>query len=435
MAINIEPQGTADFDWEALQLDGYNHVERSELGDRYEKTLTSIMEKEVIQGTVVLINKKEVIINIGYKSEGVVAANEFRYNPELKAGDVVDVYVDCLEDKTGQLIVSHRTARMHSAWIRVNDVLRTGEIITGFVKCRTKGGLIVDVFGIEAFLPGSQIDVKPIRDYDIYVGKNMEFKVVKINEEFRNVVVSHKALIEAELEEQKKQIISGLEKGQVLEGVVKNITSYGVFIDLGGVDGLIHITDLSWGRVTHPEEMLELDQKINVVILDFDDDKKRIALGLKQLQPHPWDSLDTNLNVGDKVTGKVVVMADYGAFIEIAAGVEGLIHVSEMSWSQHLRSAQDFLKIGDSVEAVVLTLDRDERKMSLGIKQLMPDPWNDIEIKYAVGTRHTAKVRNFTNFGAWRARSNLHRRNFKFGDCKIFRIVLLQNLIGLNLLF
>ena len=401
MAKHIEPQGTADFDWEALQLDGYNLVERSELGDRYEKTLTSIMEKEVIQGTVVLINKKEVIINIGYKSEGVVAANEFRYNPELKAGDVVDVYVDCLEDKTGQLVVSHRTARMHSAWIRVNDVLRTGEIITGYVKCRTKGGLIVDVFGIEAFLPGSQIDVKPIRDYDIYVGKNMEFKVVKINEEFRNVVVSHKALIEAELEEQKKQIISGLEKGQVLEGVVKNITSYGVFIDLGGVDGLIHITDLSWGRVTHPEEMLELDQKINVVILDFDDDKKRIALGLKQLQPHPWDSLNTELKVGDKVTGKVVVMADYGAFIEIAAGVEGLIHVSEMSWSQHLRSAQDFLKIGDSVEAVVLTLDREERKMSLGIKQLMPDPWNDIEIKYAVGTRHSAKVRNFTNFGVF----------------------------------
>ena len=401
MAKHIEPQGSADFDWEALQLDGYNQVERSELGDRYENTLTSITEKEVIQGTVVMLNKKEVIINIGYKSEGVVAANEFRYNPDLKAGDVVDIYVDCLEDKTGQLIVSHRTARMHSAWIRVNDVLRTGEIITGFVKCRTKGGLIVDVFGIEAFLPGSQIDVKPIRDYDIYVGKNMEFKVVKINEEFRNVVVSHKALIEAELEEQKKQIISGLEKGQVLEGVVKNITSYGVFIDLGGVDGLIHITDLSWGRVTHPEEMLELDQKINVVILDFDDDKKRIALGLKQLQPHPWDSLDTTLNVGDKVTGKVVVMADYGAFIEIAAGVEGLIHVSEMSWSQHLRSAQDFLKIGDNVEAVVLTLDREERKMSLGIKQLMPDPWNDIEIKYAVGTRHTAKVRNFTNFGVF----------------------------------
>ena len=401
MAETINPQGTADFDWEALQLDGYNQIQRSELSDRYEKTLTSINEREVIQGTVVLITKKEVIINIGYKSEGVVAANEFRYNADLKIGDLVDVYVECREDKTGQLVVSHKTARMHSAWLRVNDVLRTGEIITGYVKCRTKGGLIVDVFGIEAFLPGSQIDVKPIRDYDVYVGKNMEFKVVKINEEFRNVVVSHKALIEAELEEQKKQIISGLEKGQVLEGIVKNITSYGVFIDLGGVDGLIHITDLSWGRVSHPEEMLELDQKINVVILDFDDDKKRIALGLKQLQPHPWDSLDTNLNVGDKVSGKVVVMADYGAFIELATGVEGLIHVSEMSWSQHLRSAQDFMSIGDTVEAVILTLDREDRKMSLGIKQSMPDPWNDIETKYAVASKHSAKVRNFTNFGVF----------------------------------
>jgi len=401
MAETINPQGTADFDWEALQLDGYNQIQRSEMSDRYEKTLTSINEREVIQGTVVLITKKEVIINIGYKSEGVVAANEFRYNADLKIGDLVDVYVECREDKTGQLVVSHKTARMHSAWLRVNDVLRTGEIITGYVKCRTKGGLIVDVFGIEAFLPGSQIDVKPIRDYDVYVGKNMEFKVVKINEEFRNVVVSHKALIEAELEEQKKQIISGLEKGQVLEGIVKNITSYGVFIDLGGVDGLIHITDLSWGRVSHPEEMLELDQKINVVILDFDDDKKRIALGLKQLQPHPWDSLDINLNVGDKVSGKVVVMADYGAFIELATGVEGLIHVSEMSWSQHLRSAQDFMSIGDTVEAVILTLDREDRKMSLGIKQSMPDPWNDIESKYAVGSKHSAKVRNFTNFGVF----------------------------------
>ena len=401
MAKNTTTQGSADFDWEALTLDGYTQIERSEMSDRYEKTLTSINEKEVIQGTVVLITKKEVIVNIGYKSEGVIAANEFRYNQDLKVGDSVDIYVECQEDKTGQLVVSHRTARMHSAWLRVNDVLRTGEIITGFVKCRTKGGLIVDVFGIEAFLPGSQIDVKPIRDYDIYVGKNMEFKVVKINEEFRNVVVSHKALIEAEIEEQKKQIISKLEKGQVLEGIVKNITSYGVFIDLGGVDGLIHITDLSWGRVTHPEEMLELDQKINVVILDFDDEKKRIALGLKQLQPHPWDSLDTALNVGDKVAGKVVVMADYGAFIEIAAGVEGLIHVSEMSWSQHLRSAQDFMKIGDAVEAVLLTLDREERKMSLGIKQLMPDPWNAIETKYAVQSKHSAKVRNFTNFGVF----------------------------------
>lgn len=397
----IASHGSADFDWEALSLDGYTQIQRSELSDKYEKTLTSINEKEVIQGTVEMITKKEVIVNIGYKSEGVVAANEFRYNPDLKVGDTVDVYVEVQEDKTGQLIVSHRTARMHSAWIRVNDVLRSSEIITGYVKCRTKGGLIVDVFGIEAFLPGSQIDVKPIRDYDVYVGKNMEFKVVKINEEFRNVVVSHKALIEAEIEEQKKQIISGLEKGQVLEGVVKNITSYGVFIDLGGVDGLIHITDLSWGRVNHPEELLELDQKINVVILDFDDDKKRIALGLKQLQPHPWDSLDVNLNVGDKVSGKVVVMADYGAFIEIAAGVEGLIHVSEMSWSQHLRSAQDFMKIGDTVEAVILTLDRDERKMSLGIKQLMPDPWSEIESKYAVDSKHTAKVRNFTNFGVF----------------------------------
>jgi len=402
MAENtVNTAGTADFDWEALQLDGYTRVQRSEMSDRYEKTLTSINEKEVIQGTVVLITKKEVIINIGYKSEGVVAANEFRYNSELKIGDVVDVYVECREDKTGQLIVSHKTARMHSAWIRVNDVLRTGEIITGYVKCRTKGGLIVDVFGIEAFLPGSQIDVKPIRDYDVYVGKNMEFKVVKINEEFRNVVVSHKALIEAELEEQKKQIISGLEKGQILEGIVKNITSYGVFIDLGGVDGLIHITDLSWGRVTHPEEMLELDQKINVVILDFDDEKKRIALGLKQLQPHPWDSLDGNISIGDKLSGKVVVIADYGAFVEIAPGVEGLIHVSEMSWSQHLRSAQDFMAVGDTVESVVLTLDREDKKMSLGIKQLMPDPWNAIEVKYAVGSKHSAKVRNFTNFGVF----------------------------------
>jgi len=397
----VPSQGNADFDWEALSLDGYTQIERSEMSDKYEKTLTSINEKEVIQGVVEVITKKEVIINIGYKSEGVVQANEFRYNPDLTVGDTVDVYVETQEDKTGQLVVSHKTARMHSAWIRVNDVLRTGEIITGFVKCRTKGGLIVDVFGIEAFLPGSQIDVKPIRDYDVYVGKNMEFKVVKINEEFRNVVVSHKALIEAEIEEQKKLIISGLEKGQVLEGIVKNITTYGVFIDLGGVDGLIHITDLSWGRVNHPEELLELDSKINVVILDFDDDKKRIALGLKQLQPHPWDSLDTNLNVGDKASGKVVVLADYGAFVEIAAGVEGLIHVSEMSWSQHLRSAQDFLKVGDTVESVILTLDREERKMSLGIKQLMPDPWNGIEDRYPVDSKHAAKVRNFTNFGVF----------------------------------
>ncbi len=401
MAENTRTQGTADFDWDSLQMDGYSKAQRSEYSDIYENTLSSINEKEVIEGTIVALNKKEVVINIGYKSEGVVPTSEFRYNPDLKVGDTVDVYVETQEDKFGQLVISHRTARMHKAWIRVNEVLRTGEVITGFVKCRTKGGLIVDVFGIEAFLPGSQIDVKPIRDYDIYVGKNMEFKVVKINQEFRNVVVSHKALIEAELEEQKKTIISGLEKGQVLEGTVKNITSYGVFIDLGGVDGLIHITDLSWGRVTHPEEIVELDQKLNVVILDFDDDKKRIALGLKQLQPHPWDALDPNLNVGDKVEGKVVVMADYGAFVEIAPGVEGLIHVSEMSWSQHLRSAQDFMNVGDAVEAVILTLDREERKMSLGIKQLMPDPWAEIEEKYAVGTKHKAKVRNFTNFGVF----------------------------------
>jgi len=398
---NLTGQGIADFDWDALAHDGYTQVQRSEYADKYEATLSSINEKEVIEGTVVVLTKREAVINVGYKSEGVVPISEFRYNPDLKVGDTVDVYVECQEDKAGQLIISHKTARMHKAWIRVNDVLRSGEVITGFVKCRTKGGLIVDVFGIEAFLPGSQIDVKPIRDYDVYVGKNMEFKVVKINQEFRNVVVSHKALIEAELEEQKKQIISGLEKGQVLEGTVKNITTYGVFIDLGGVDGLIHITDLSWGRVNHPEEIVELDQKLNVVILDFDDDKKRIALGLKQLQAHPWDALDANVSVGDKVSGKVVVLADYGAFVEIAPGVEGLIHVSEMSWSQHLRTAQDFMNVGDTVEAVVLTLDREERKMSLGIKQLMPDPWMDIEGRYSVGSKHNAKVRNFTNFGVF----------------------------------
>ena len=399
MAKNTSTQGAADFDWEALTLDGYTQIERSEMSDRYEKTLTSINEKEVIQGTVVLITKKEVIVNIGYKSEGVIAANEFRYNQDLKVGDSVDIYVECQEDKTGQLVVSHRTARMHSAWLRVNDVLRTGEIITGFVKCRTKGGMIVDVFGIEAFLPGSQIDVKPIRDYDVYVNKNMEFKVVKINHEFKNVVVSHKALIEADIEVQKKEIIGQLQKGQVLEGVVKNITSYGVFIDLGGVDGLIHITDLSWSRINHPSEVLELDQKLNVVILDFDDEKTRIQLGLKQLNAHPWDALNAELNVGDKVSGKVVVIADYGAFIEVAEGVEGLIHVSEMSWSTHLRSAQDFVKVGDIVEGVILTLDRDDRKMSLGIKQLTQDPWTDITAKYPVGSKHTGIVRNFTNFG------------------------------------
>lgn len=401
MAKNEVKQGTADFDWDALALDGYTQAQRSELSQKYEDTLSTITEKEVIKGTVVALNKKEVVVNIGSKSEGVIPTSEFRYNPDLKVGDEVDVYVETQEDKYGQLVVSHKIARMHTAWNRVNEVLKTGEVITGYVKCRTKGGLIVDVFGLEAFLPGSQIDVKPIRDYDIYVGKNMEFKVVKINEEFKNVVVSHKALIEAELEEQKKQIISGLEKGQVLEGTVKNITSYGVFIDLGGVDGLIHITDLSWGRVNHPEEIVQLDQKLNVVILDFDDEKKRIALGLKQLEAHPWDSLSADINVGDKVKGKVVVLADYGAFVEIAPGVEGLIHVSEMSWSQHLRSAQDFLNVGDEVEAVVLTLDREERKMSLGIKQLMPDPWDAIEAKYAVGTRHNSKVRNFTNFGVF----------------------------------
>jgi len=390
-----------EFDWYAYENDGHSPAEIAELNQIYDGTLNSIQEKEVIDGKVIMLTTKEVVVNVNYKSEGVIAINEFRYNPDLKVGDTVEVFVEQLEDKYGQLVLSHRTARTHRAWQRVNEVLKTGEIITGFVKCRTKGGLIVDVFGIEAFLPGSQIDVKPIRDYDQYVGKNMEFKVVKINHEFKNVVVSHKALIEAELEEQKKQIIGGLEKGQVLEGTVKNITSYGVFIDLGGVDGLIHITDLSWGRVNHPEEIVSLDEKINVVILDFDDNKKRIALGLKQLQPHPWDALNESVNVGDKVKGKVVVIADYGAFIEIAPGVEGLIHVSEMSWSQHLRTAQDFMKVGDEVEAEVLTLDREERKMSLGIKQLMPDPWADIETKYPVESKHKATVRNFTNFGVF----------------------------------
>ncbi|MGB1102027.1 MAG: 30S ribosomal protein S1 [Crocinitomicaceae bacterium] len=390
-----------EFDWYAYENDGHTPAEIAELNEIYDGTLNSIQEKEVIDGKVIMMTSKEVVVNVNYKSEGVIAINEFRYNPDLKVGDTVEVFVEQLEDTYGQLVLSHRTARTHRAWQRVNEVLKTGEIITGFVKCRTKGGLIVDVFGIEAFLPGSQIDVKPIRDYDQYVGKNMEFKVVKINHEFKNVVVSHKALIEAELEEQKKQIIGGLEKGQVLEGTVKNITSYGVFIDLGGVDGLIHITDLSWGRVNHPEEIVTLDEKINVVILDFDDNKKRIALGLKQLQAHPWDALNESVNVGDKVKGKVVVIADYGAFIEIAPGVEGLIHVSEMSWSQHLRTAQDFMKVGDEVEAVVLTLDREERKMSLGIKQLMPDPWADIETKYPVDSKHKATVRNFTNFGVF----------------------------------
>ncbi len=392
-----------DFDWDnfGMQEDVSVDSERVKFENLYNETLSTIAESEVIDGTVISMNKREVVINIGFKSEGVVSLNEFRYNPELTIGDTVEVYVESQEDKKGQLVLSHKQARAMRSWDRVNAALDQDEIIKGYIKCRTKGGMIVDVFGIEAFLPGSQIDVKPIRDYDAYVSKTMEFKVVKINHEFKNVVVSHKALIEAELEQQKKEIIAKLEKGQVLEGTVKNITSYGVFIDLGGVDGLIHITDLSWGRVNHPEEILQLDQKLNVVILDFDDDKKRIALGLKQLTPHPWDSLDEKLAVGDKVKGKVVVMADYGAFVEIAAGVEGLIHVSEMSWSQHLRSAQEFLKVGDEVEAVILTLDREERKMSLGMKQLKTDPWEKIEEKYTVGTKHNAKVRNFTNFGVF----------------------------------
>jgi len=390
------------FDWDAFEKgEVFGTMSKAELEVAYDNTLNTVKDKDVVEGTVISMNKREVVVNIGFKSDGIVSLNEFRYNPDLKIGDSVEVYVENQEDKKGQLILSHKKARATRSWDRVNSALENSEIIKGFVKCRTKGGMIVDVFGIEAFLPGSQIDVKPIRDYDVFVGKTMEFKVVKINQEFKNVVVSHKALIEAELEQQKKEIIAKLEKGQVLEGTVKNITSYGVFIDLGGVDGLVHITDLSWGRVSDPKEVVELDQKINVVILDFDDEKKRIALGLKQLTPHPWDALSADLNVGDKVKGRVVVMADYGAFIEIAPGVEGLIHVSEMSWSQHLRSAQDFMKVGDQVEAVILTLDRDERKMSLGIKQLKEDPWSNIETKYAVGSKHTAKVRNFTNFGVF----------------------------------
>ncbi len=398
-----EESSDTDFDWNAYSdnQDVYDQDQRKEYEKLYDDTLSTIAANEVVEGTVISMNKREVVINIGFKSEGVVSLNEFRYNPDLKNGDKVEVYVENQEDKKGQLVLSHKKARALKSWDRVNAALEGNEIINGYIKCRTKGGMIVDVFGIEAFLPGSQIDVKPIRDYDVYVGKTMEFKVVKINHEFKNVVVSHKALIEAELEQQKKEIIAKLEKGQILEGTVKNITSYGVFIDLGGVDGLIHITDLSWGRVNHPEEIVQLDQKLQVVILDFDDEKKRIALGLKQLSPHPWDSLDANLDIGNKVKGKVVVMADYGAFVEIAPGVEGLIHVSEMSWSQHLRSAQEFLKVGDEVEAVILTLDREERKMSLGIKQLKTDPWENIEEKYAVGTKHTAKVRNFTNFGVF----------------------------------
>ena len=391
-----------NFDWNAFENEaGLYDQPKEQIAEQYGKSLSNIAVGETVEGTVTEINKREVIVNIGYKSEGVIPASEFRYNSELKVGDKVEVYVESVEDKGGQLVLSHKKARQLKSWDRVNEALEKDEIIKGYVKCRTKGGMIVDVFGIEAFLPGSQIDVKPIRDYDMYVDKTMEFKVVKINQEFRNVVVSHKVLIEAELEAQKQIIMSKLEKGQILEGTVKNITSYGVFIDLGGVDGLIHITDLSWGRVNHPEEIVSLDQKLKVVILDFDENKKRIALGLKQLVPHPWEALDPNLKVGDKVKGKVVVMADYGAFVEIAPGVEGLIHVSEMSWSQHLRSAQDFLKVGDEVEAVILTLDREERKMSLGIKQLTADPWENIEQKYPVGSKCTAKVRNFTNFGVF----------------------------------
>ncbi|MDE5961577.1 30S ribosomal protein S1 [uncultured Duncaniella sp.] len=402
MTEEVKNSPIADFDWEAY-ANGETKGEktREELTKTYDESLNTVRDKDVIEGTIIALNKREAVVNIGYKSDGIIPMSEFRYNPDIKVGDTVEVFIENQEDKKGQLILSHRKARAARSWDRINEALEKDEVIKGYIKCRTKGGMIVDVFGIEAFLPGSQIDVKPIRDYDIFVGKTMEFKVVKINQEFKNVVVSHKALIEAELEQQKREIIAKLEKGQVLEGSVKNITSYGVFIDLGGVDGLIHITDLSWGRVSHPEEVVQLDQKLNVVILDFDDEKKRIALGLKQLQPHPWDALDANLKVGDKVKGRVVVMADYGAFVEIAPGVEGLIHVSEMSWSQHLRSAQDFLKVGDEIEAVILTLDREDRKMSLGLKQLKNDPWENIETKYPVGSKHTAKVRNFTNFGVF----------------------------------
>ena len=394
---NIQP--LSDFNWDEFENGTSTGASKEDLEKAYDETLNKIQEHEVVEGTVISVDKKEVVVNIGYKSDGIIPASEFRYNPELKVGDKVEVYVEDQEDKKGQLVLSHKKARLSKSWELINKALDNDEIIQGYIKCRTKGGMIVDVFGIEAFLPGSQIDVHPIRDYDVFVGKTMEFKVVKINQEFRNVVVSHKALIEAELEAQKKEIISHLEKGQVLEGTVKNITSYGVFVDLGGVDGLVHITDLSWGRVSDPHEVVALDQKINVVILDFDEEKKRIALGVKQLTPHPWDSLDAELKVGDHVKGKVVVIADYGAFVEIQPGVEGLIHVSEMSWSQHLRSAQEFLHVGDEVEAVILTLDRQERKMSLGIKQLKEDPWESIEQKYPVGSKHTAKVRNFTNFG------------------------------------
>jgi len=403
MAEKALVTGNPDFDWNSIgkKQDNYSAEEKEKLDELYSQKLSTIADLQIIEGVVVAKNNREVVVNIGYKSDGVVALSEFRYNPDLKIGDKIEVFIDQAEDLQGQLVLSHKKARAGKSWDRVNEALNNDEIIKGFVKCRTKGGLIVDVFGIEAFLPGSQIDVKPIRDYDVYVGKTMEFKVVKINNEFKNVVVSHKALIEAELESQKRDIISKLEKGQVLEGTVKNITSYGVFIDLGGVDGLIHITDLSWGRINHPEEIVKLDEKIQVVILEFDDDKKRIALGLKQLTPHPWEALSTDIKVGDKIKGKVVVINDYGAFIEIAAGVEGLVHVSEMSWSQHLRSAQEFVKIGDEIEALILTLDREERKMSLGMKQLTPDPWNMIMEKYAKGSKHAGTVRNFTNFGVF----------------------------------
>ena len=394
---NVQP--LADFNWDEFENGSHAEASKNDLTKAYDETLNKIQEHQVVEGTVISVDKKEVVVNIGYKSDGIIPASEFRYNPDLKPGDKVEVYVENQEDKRGQLVLSHKKARLQKSWENINKALENDEVIQGYIKSRTKGGMIVDVFGIEAFLPGSQIDVHPIRDYDVFVGKTMEFKVVKINQEFRNVVVSHKALIEAELEAQRKEIISHLEKGQILEGTVKNITSYGVFVDLGGVDGLVHITDLSWGRVSDPHEVVALDQKINVVILDFDEEKKRIALGIKQLTQHPWDSLDPNLKVGDHVKGKVVVMADYGAFVEIQPGVEGLIHVSEMSWSQHLRSAQEFMKVGDEVEAVILTLDRDERKMSLGIKQLKEDPWEAIEVKYPVGSKHVAKVRNFTNFG------------------------------------
>ena len=396
---NVKPLD--DFNWDEFENGISAGISKEELDKAYDETLNKVADHQVVEGTVISVDKKEVVVNIGYKSDGIIPASEFRYNPDLKIGDKVEVYVESAEDKKGQLILSHKKARMSKSWDKVNEALEADAVIQGYIKCRTKGGMIVDVFGIEAFLPGSQIDVHPIRDYDQFVGKTMEFKVVKINQEFRNVVVSHKALIEQEIEAQKKEIIGKLEKGQILEGTVKNITSYGVFVDLGGVDGLIHITDLSWGRVDDPHKVVELDQKINVVILDFDDEKRRIALGLKQLTPHPWDALDADLKVGDHVKGKVVVIADYGAFVEIQPGVEGLIHVSEMSWSQHLRSAQEFLKVGDDVEAVILTLDRDERKMSLGIKQLREDPWEAIETKYPVGSKHNAKVRNFTNFGVF----------------------------------